>query len=100
MRFKIIVLAAAVGLFTTTAVAQSEISSDTAKCEMGCCNMSKAVPQNDTAKLLDEILKSFDAIQAEKTVEGMKEKLAAHGFLLQELQAKIQPAACACDQKK
>jgi hypothetical protein len=46
--------------------------------------------QNDTAKLVDQLTKSFAAIEAEKNPTARKKKLAAFGVLLKELQAKVQ----------
>ena len=46
--------------------------------------------QNETGKLVEQLLKSFAALEAEKDPAAFKEKLAAHGALLKELQAKVQ----------
>jgi len=46
--------------------------------------------QNDTAKLVEQLTKSFAAMEAEKDPTALKAKLAAHGVLLNELQAKVQ----------
>jgi hypothetical protein len=45
--------------------------------------------QNDTAKLVDQLRTSFAAIEAEKNPTARKKKLAEHGLLLKELQAKV-----------
>lgn len=46
--------------------------------------------QTETAKLVDELQKSLAAIEAEKDPGALKAKLAEHGELLKQLQAKIQ----------
>ena len=46
--------------------------------------------QNETAKLVDQLVKSFPAIETEKDPAALKAKLAEHEALLKELQAKIQ----------
>lgn len=46
--------------------------------------------QTDTAKLTDVLLKSFAAIEAEKDPAALKAKLAEHGALLKQLQAKVE----------
>ena len=49
--------------------------------------------QNDTAKLVDQLKTSFAAIQAEKNPAARKKELAAHGALIDQLQAKVQSQA-------
>ena len=44
----------------------------------------------EIAKLVDELAKNFAAIEAEKDPAALKAKLAEHGKLLKELQAKLQ----------
>jgi len=44
----------------------------------------------EIGKLVDELAKSFAAIEAEKDPAALKAKLAKHGKLLKELQAKVQ----------
>ena len=46
--------------------------------------------RGDIAKLVGELAKSFAAIEAEKDPTALKAKLAEHGKLLKELQAKTQ----------
>lgn len=46
--------------------------------------------QDESAKLADELLKSFAAIEQEKDPAALKTKLAEHGKLLHELQEKLQ----------
>jgi hypothetical protein len=46
--------------------------------------------QQETAKVAEELLKSFAAIQSEKDPVALKAKLEAHGELLKQLQAKVQ----------
>ena len=45
--------------------------------------------QNETAKLVDRLATSLAAIEAEKNPTARKKKLAEHGLLLKELQAKV-----------
>jgi hypothetical protein len=44
----------------------------------------------DVAKLADQLAKSFASIENEKDPTALKAKLAEHGKLLKELQAKLQ----------
>lgn len=46
--------------------------------------------QNDTGKLVEQLLSSLAAIENEKDPVALKEKLAEHESLLKELQAKLQ----------
>ena len=46
--------------------------------------------QTETGKLVEQLLKSFAAIEAEKNPVALKEKLAEHSSLLKELQARVQ----------
>ena len=106
MRIKTMALAiaAATGLLVTGAVAQHEEHHpdqaappvdkvDAGK--MGGMVSGNMMPQmmmgqNDTAKLVDQLTKSFAAIEAEKNPTARKKKLAAFGLSLKELQAKVQ----------
>ena len=54
---------------------------------MSSCMM---IGQNETGKLVEQLLKGFAAIEAEKDSTALKAKLAEHGSLLKELQTKIQ----------
>jgi hypothetical protein len=47
--------------------------------------------QTETGKLVDQLVKSFTAIEAEKDPAALKGKLAEHGALLKELQTKFSP---------
>jgi len=109
MRTKMI-LTAVIGasLLMTGAVAQQPAQCGNGNmANMACCNnmagmsgmthpgMSQMMPgmamnQNETAKLVDQLVNSLAAIEAEKNPKARKEKLAAHGALLKELQAKLQ----------
>ncbi|HWE48878.1 MAG TPA: hypothetical protein VG273_03770 [Bryobacteraceae bacterium] len=44
----------------------------------------------DAAKLVDQLVASLDSIEKEKNQKVLKQKLAAHGALLKELQMKLQ----------
>jgi hypothetical protein len=46
--------------------------------------------QNETGKLVEQLMKSFAAIEAEKDPAVLQAKLAEHGSLLEELQTKVQ----------
>lgn len=46
--------------------------------------------QQETARLADELLKSFAAVQSENDPAALKTKLEAHGALLKQLQSKVQ----------
>ena len=109
MRTKTMVVAVlvATGLFVTGAVAQhEEHHSDqaTPPADKGAMdkaggmmsgNMMTQMPkmmmgQNETGKLVDQLMKSFAAIEADKDSASLKAKLAEHGALLKELQANTQ----------
>jgi len=91
------------GLFLTGAVAQQQ----EAKPAMACCEnmpaMNHQMPpmapgmmhqmmmvHNDAAKLVDQLVVSFAAVEAAKDGKVRKQKLAEHGALLKELQTKLQ----------
>jgi hypothetical protein len=114
-----VAFAAAGGLFLTSAVAQREghdhaqadqtgqaaqsgqaaepaDKSDTGKAGgmmSGGMMSMMTKEQEDTSKLVERIMKSFAAIEAEKDPRLVKEKLAEHGALLKELEAKVQAHA-------
>ena len=44
----------------------------------------------EAAKLVDQLMNGFTAIESEKDPAALKEKLAEHGKLLKELQTKLQ----------
>jgi len=46
--------------------------------------------QNETGKLVERLMKSFAAIEAEKDPTALRTKLNEHGGLLKELQTKVQ----------
>jgi hypothetical protein len=96
-------IAVATGLFVTGAVAQHEehhqdqaAPSDTNKPGgMTPGNVMSQMPQmmmgqNETGKLVDRLMTSFAAVEAEKNPTARKEKLAKHGMLLKELQTNVQ----------
>lgn len=96
-----IVFAAVVtaGLFMTGAVAQhQEYHQDQAATpadktdtgQTGGIMPQMMMGQNETAKLVDQVVKSFAAIEAEKDPTALKAKLVKHNALLKELQAKVQ----------
>jgi uncharacterized protein HemX len=100
MKSTITIAAVAAVLFVTGAAAQHEEhhSNQTApKAEQGksmAGGMKSQMPQmmmeqNETAKLVDQLQKSFTAIEDEKDPAALKQKLAVHGALLKELQTKI-----------
>ena len=106
MRSAIITSAVATVLFITGAAAQHEEHHDDqaapkAKAEPAkpdqttAADMKSQMPQmmmgqNETAKIVDQLRNSFAAIETEKDPTALKQKLAAHGALLNELQTKIQ----------
>ena len=106
-RTMVVVIAVATGLFVTGAVAQHEEhhadqaappadQTDTGK--MGgrmSAGMMSEMPrmmmgQDETGKLVERLVKSLAAIEAEKNPAVRKAKLAEHGALLNELQAKVE----------
>jgi len=106
-RTMVAAVAVATGLFVTGAVAQHEEhhsdqgtppaeKSDTGKMGgMMSGNMMTQMPkmmmgQTETGKLVDQLVKSFAAIEAEKDPAALKATLAEHGGLLKELQTKVQ----------
>ena len=95
MKAILVAAAVAVGLFVTGALAQHEghqaapaaDKGDTAK--MG----GMMAAHDETGKLVDELVKNFEAIQAEQAPAALQEKLAEHSKLLHELQTKIHDQA-------
>jgi hypothetical protein len=98
---KTIMLALAVtsGLLIATLGAQS--GTDTTKAgqmmpgKMMSGGMMSQMPQmmmgqNETSKLVDQLAKSFAAMEAEKDPVALRTKLTEHGALLKELQTKVQ----------
>jgi hypothetical protein len=91
----IVTLAFATGLFATGAVAQHEDhqngQSDAPKTNKMMSHMQQMrMGQDETRKLLDQLLTSFAAIEAEKDPVALKQKLAEHGALLKKLQTQVQ----------
>lgn len=102
----IVALAVATGLFAIGAVAQHEEHHQDQvappdKAEAGKAggmmsgNMMSQMPQmmmaqNETAKLVDRLVTSFVAIEAEKNPAALRVKLNEHNSLLRELQSKVQ----------
>jgi hypothetical protein len=108
-----IALAVGTGLFVTGAVAQHEEhhtdqaappadKADTSKStSMMSGKIMSQMPrlmmgqkmmmsQNETGKLVDRLIKSLAAIEAENDPAAVKERLAEHDLLLKELQANVQ----------
>jgi hypothetical protein len=102
----VVAAAVATGLFVTGAVAQHEEHHDQAappadKADTGKMggmmsgNMMTQMPkmmmgQTETGKLVDQLVQSFTAIEAEKDPAALKAKFAEHDALLKELQTKVQ----------
>jgi len=106
-RTMLVAAVVAAGLFVTGAVAQHEEhhndqatppadKADTGKTGgMMSGAMMNQMPkmmmgQNETGKLVDQLTRSFAAIEAEKDPAALKAKLAEHGALIKELQTKVQ----------
>ncbi|MGA2716452.1 MAG: hypothetical protein ABSG41_25435 [Bryobacteraceae bacterium] len=94
-----IAIAIATGLFVTGAAAQHEghnnqtspqaDNSDSAKTGDMPGMHRMMMGQNEASKLVDQLAKSFAAIEAEKDPAALREKLAEHGKLLKELESTI-----------
>lgn len=104
MRTALLGIALGIGLFVAGAAAQhdehhqdkavppaQEKKADASKAG-GMSRMPEMMVkrQQETAKLVDELVKSLAAIESEHDQAKLKAKLAAHGALLKELQAKVQ----------
>ena len=99
-RTKIATFAFATGLFVTGVVAQHEDhpngQPDTPKTnKMMSGNMMSHMQQmkmgqDETGKLLDQLLTNFAAIETEKDPVALKQRLAEHGALLKQLQTRTQ----------
>jgi len=90
-------LFAAATLLVTGAMAQHEghttppsDKAATAAAEMTCGMMAEHA---DTAKLVDQLVNGFAAIENEKDATALQAKLAEHGKLLKDLQAQLQGSA-------
>jgi hypothetical protein len=95
---KFVAFACATGLFVTGAVAQHEDHQsgqpDTPKTTKMMSHMQQMkMGQDETRKLLDQLLTTFAAIETEKDPAALKQKLAEHGALLKQLQTKAQAHA-------
>ena len=106
MRTRVMVIAVAIAtsLLVTVAVAQHEghhedqtappaDKTDTGK--MGGMTSGKMMSQmmtghSETAGLVDQLMKSFSAIQAENDPTALREKLSSHALLLTRLQTTVQ----------
>src|SRR5437762_905617 len=100
----VIAVAVATGLLVTPAVAQHEEhhqdqaalpadKTDTGKTGgMTSGNMMSQTMsgQSETAQLVDQLMKSFAAIETENDPTALREKLASHALLLTKLQTMIQ----------
>lgn len=69
------------------AAAPTDKSADAKAGGMMCGMMAE---KEEAAKIVDQLVKSFAAIEAEKDPAALKARLAAHGVLLKELQSKNQ----------
>lgn len=94
MRNTLAMVTVGLGLFVTGAMAQHDHHNDdatppAATAKMGAMMMSCKDEAAETSKLAGQLQKSFEAIEAEKDPAALKTKLAEHGDLLKEMQAKI-----------
>jgi len=63
--------------------------------------MSQAITgQRETSKLVDQLMKSFAAIETENDPTALREKLAKHTLLLTKLQATVQAQSRRMDMMK
>jgi hypothetical protein len=101
MRTEVMVIAVAVatGLLVTAAMAQHEEhqtpprpdKTDTGKMGGMTSGMSQMMTgQSETAGLVDQLMKSFAAIETENDPTAVREKLAEHALLLTKLQTMVQ----------
>jgi hypothetical protein len=106
MRTGVMVIAAAVatGLLVTAAVAQHEghhenqatpppDKTDTGKAggmTSGKMMSQTMTGQSETGKLVDQLMKSFAAIETENDPTALRKKLAEHAVLLTKLQTMVQ----------
>jgi hypothetical protein len=102
-RLMVIAVAVATGLIVTTALAQHEEhhedqaapppgKTDTGKpsgMTSGKMLSQTMTGQSETGKLVDQLMKSFAAIQTENDPTALQEKLAEHGLLLKQLQTSV-----------
>lgn len=99
-RNKLIAIAAAMGLSVTGALAQHEehyqdqATPTAAHSETGQAGtmMSGGIMmgQNETGKMVEQLIRNLAAIEEEKDLTVVKAKLARQGALLKELRAKVQ----------
>ncbi len=92
IRFSFIAAVVTGTLFAEGAAAQQQVPAEP---RMGGTSQmpDMMMAQRDTARLMDQLVASFAAIQAETDPEALKQELAEHGRLLKELQTKIQTEA-------
>jgi hypothetical protein len=100
----VIAVAVATGLLVTAAVAQHEEhhqdqaapppdkndAGKTGGMTSGKMMSQTVTGQSETAKLVDQLIKSFAAIETENDPTALREKLAEHALLLTKLQTTVQ----------
>ena len=100
----VIAVAVATGLLVTAAVAQHEghhedqatpLPDKTDTAQTGGMTSSKMMfqtmtGQSEIGKLVDQLMKSFAAIESEDDPAALREKLAEHGLVLSKLQTTVQ----------
>src|SRR5438067_63778 len=89
-RTVILTLALAMALAATGALAQHEHHQDQASTPAAGNMDNMMMGHQEIAKLVDQLAASFAGIESEKDPAVLNEKLAAHGILLKQLQAKMQ----------
>jgi hypothetical protein len=79
------------GLLIAPAMAQHEghqAPAPAASAKSDMCGKMMA-DKDETAKLIEQVGTSFAAVEAEKDPVALRDKLAAHGTLVKQLQAKL-----------
>src|ERR1700680_955678 len=93
-RTMVVTLTVAAALLVTGAAAQHEEHHKDQTSALADKMMSQmprmTMEQNEAGKLVDQLIRSYAAIEAEKDPAALKEKLAEHGALLKELQTRVQ----------
>src|ERR1700682_287494 len=93
-RTMVVTLTVAAALFVTGAAAKHEDHHKDQASALPDKMMSQMprmmMEQNETGKLVDQLMRSYAAIEAEKDPAALQEKLAGHGALLKELQTRVQ----------
>ncbi|MEO8100188.1 MAG: twin-arginine translocation signal domain-containing protein [Acidobacteriota bacterium] len=86
----------------TAAVLTAGLWGSGAKAQMkdGSAEMGMMKQHEETTKLVDQLAKSFAAIEAEKNPAELQKKIAAHGVVLKELQAVTQGHGKMMDEMK